>query len=101
MVALSLTSSHIVDNGITPDVLHSVLLGDLVAGFTNDDSNLALIIDGLRKVRMWIDVLPSADDRRETLGEDDGVGWLINLIGAIKPRAVKLLGMVGVVLAYA
>lgn len=100
MVALPLASSHIINNGITPDVLHSVLLGNLMACFADDNSNLALIIDSLGEARVRIDFLTSTNDGGETLGEDDRVSGLVNLIGAVETGAVEFFGMIGVVLAY-
>ena len=72
-----------------------------MASFTDDDSNLTFIVDGLGESRMRVNILSSADDRGETLGEDDRVSRLINLVGAVETGAVKLFGMFGIVLAYA
>lgn len=62
MVALPLASSQAIDNGITLDMLHCVLFGDTMTSFSNDDTDLAFIIDDISENRMRINILTSTND---------------------------------------
>lgn len=77
MVPLPLPRSHIVDDGVTPHMIQSILLGDLEACFANDDSKFTFIIQSLRELWMRVDLVSIRDDGGETFGEDN---WMCGLI---------------------
>lgn len=101
VVPLAFSRRYIINDGISPDVGHCICLGDAEPSFTNEDANFTLIVGSFCESGMWIDVLPVCDDGCESLGEDDWMRRLVDLVGAIEARAVKLFGMLGIILAYA
>lgn len=52
VISLSLPSSDIVDDRVTPHMLHSILLFYAPPWCSNDDTNLALIVHSLRE--LWV-----------------------------------------------
>jgi hypothetical protein len=89
MVALSLPRSHIIDDGITPDMAHCICLGDSEACFSDNDANLAFEVDGLGEACVREDGLPAGDYASGALGEDYGVRGLVDFVGGVKAGLVE------------
>lgn len=67
-----------------------ILLLDVPPALSNDDGELALVVELGSDVRVWVDGLIRADDRSCALGEDDGVLGDVVLAAAVPARLLEL-----------
>lgn len=96
VISLALASSHVVDNGVTPDIVNGICLRDPEPGFANDDTNFTLIIRALGEPLMRENWFTRCDDTCCTFGEEDRMCWLVHLVTGIKSGRVELYGMLPV-----
>ena len=100
MISLPLSGSHVVDDGVSPDIVHGIGLGNTKSWFADDDTELSLIVNRLGEFGVRIKLISIRDNGSEAFGENNGMSGLIDLVGTVEPRIVELFGMLGVVLAY-
>ena len=84
VVALPLSCCHVIDDGVTPHIFHSVCFLNLEPTLANDDTNFSLIINRVRKPRMGVYWLSMSNNTRCTLGEDNRVCRLICFVAGEK-----------------
>lgn len=101
VIPLALSRGEVVDNGISPNVIHGLVLGYAVSVLPNDHTDLTLIVESLGKFIVREDVISVCDNGGKTLCEDDRMGWLILFVGAVKARLIELFGMLGIILSDA
>jgi hypothetical protein len=99
VVPLPLSGSHVVNDGVAPDVLPGILFADPKTRLADNDANLAFIVKALGEPLVRVDILAVSDDRSGSLGEDDGVARRVDLVGAVVPGTVELAGVLHVVFA--
>jgi hypothetical protein len=85
VISLAFSCSHVVDNGIAPNVIQSVFLLDAEAWLADNDTYFAFVVGGFGEFGMWINVFPMGNDGGCSFGKDDGMGWLVDFIGGIVP----------------
>ena len=100
MIPLPLTRRHVVDDGVTPDIVPSVGLVDAESRLANDYTDFTLVIECAGELGVGEDGRAVGDNRCRTLGEDDRVAGERNLVGAVVTRVVELLGVLCVVLTH-
>ena len=101
VIMLTLSRSEVVDDRITPNVIHGFILGHAIPGLADDHADLTLIVEGLGDLLVRKDIISVGDNGSKAFGEDDGMGWLIFFVRAVKTRLVELFGMLGIVLSDA
>lgn len=62
VIALLLTRSHIVDDGIAPDVILCLRFGNPETGFAYNDSYLSLVVERICEIRVKEDLFLIGDD---------------------------------------
>ncbi len=80
-------------------MIQCVLLINRKSRLANDDSYLTFIVQSLCKIRMWVDVVSRGHDTGRSLGEDDGMGRLVDFIASVVTTFVELLSMCSIVFA--
>ena len=75
VVGLQVPGRDVVEDSETVDVVHGFADGDVRTFLADDDGQFAFIVDLRCDVRMGVDEVIRADDRRRSLGEDDRIFW--------------------------
>ncbi len=100
---LPVACGHVVEDGVTPDVVQRVGPGDGASALADDDRQLRLVVQCIAHARRIPDAVAVRDHRLRHLGEHDRAGR--NRIGrrlvGIEAALGELLRVVGVVLADA
>lgn len=85
-------ATHVVDDDRAPDVVPRVLLRDPDARFTDDDPQLALVVQRVGHPGMRVDLGFVARDGRCALGEDDYPLALCPAMDTVRPtRLVRVV----------
>ena len=101
VISLTLSRGKVVDDRISPNIIHGFVLGYAESLLPNDHADLSLIVEGLSKLLVRKDVISVRNNGSKALGEDDRMGWLVFLVRAVKARLVELFGMLGIILSNA
>lgn len=81
VIPLPLSCSHIVNDGVSPDMIPGVFLPDLKPGSAHNDANLALIVRRRGEALIVaVNVLAVRDNGSRPLGKDDGVAGAVDLV---------------------
>lgn len=80
VIPLSFSGSDVIDNGVTPDMVHRILFLYPIPSFPDYDTNFSLVVEGLGELRVREDRISVCDDRRGSLRKDDRMRWLVDLV---------------------
>lgn len=101
VIPLALSRGDVVDNSISPNVVHGFVLGYAISVLPNDHADLTLIVESLGKLMVREDVISVCDNGGKALCEDDRMCWLILFVRAVKARLIELFGMLGIIFSDA
>ena len=101
VVPLALSRGEVVDNGISPNVIHGFVEGYAVSVLPNDYADLTLIVKSLGKLMVRENVISVGNNGGKALCEDDRMCWLILFVRAVKARLIELFGMLGIIFSDA
>jgi hypothetical protein len=83
VIALPFPCSHIINDGVAPDVVQSVLLFDLEPTFANYHTNFSFVVNGVCEPRMGENWLSMSNNACGTLSKNYRMCWLVCLVGRV------------------
>src|SRR5699024_9666968 len=95
---LHVPGGDVVDVGVSPDVVHRLVLGDVAPTGADDDAGLRFVVQPVSQLQVGVDVCLGADDSRGGFGEDHRVvGDVAGAGGGVEAGVGELLGVLEVV----
>lgn len=84
VIPLPLSRRHVVNDGVSPNMIHSVLLCDSEPCLPDNHGDLAFIVRCLREGAMWKDLFSVSNDGCESFCKDNRMRGLVHFIAAVE-----------------
>jgi hypothetical protein len=89
MVPLTFPCGHVINDGVSPNMLHCIGLLNLESTLPNDHPDFSLIIHCICEPRMWEYWVTMGNNACSSFREDDRVCWLVGFVAGIISRGIK------------